>query len=217
MRSSALIGAPMSTPSRARLILASGSSYKQGVMARVGLPFEAVNADIDETPHDHEAPGALANRLALEKALAIAKDQPDAFIIGCDQVIALGDQIMHKPGSEEASCRQLSQLQGKRHQLICAIALVSLDASISLQAEAIYDMHMRPLSEAAISAYVKRDMPIDCAGSYKLEADGVKLFSSMRGDDHTAIIGLPITRVIELLLAARYIEPDDLFLSDAGL
>ena len=207
----------MSAPSRARLILASGSRYKQGVMSRVGLPFEAINADIDETPHPDEAPRALAKRLALQKAQAVAKDHPGAFIIGCDQVIALGDQIMHKPGSEQGCRQQLSQLQGKRHELICAIALVCHDASLSLQAEAIYDMHMRPLSEAAIAAYVKRDMPTDCAGSYKLESDGVKLFSSMRGEDHTASIGLPITRVIELLVTSRYIKPDDLFLSDPGL
>lgn len=207
----------MSAPERPRLILASGSRYKQGVMARIGLPFEAINADIDETPAPHEAPHALANRLALQKAQAVAKDHPDAFIIGCDQVIALGDQIMHKPGHEQACHQQLGQLQGRSHQLICAIALVCQDARHSLQAEAIYDMHMRPLSEAAIAAYVKRDMPTDCAGSYKLESDGVKLFSSMRGDDHTAIIGLPITRVIELLLTSGYIEPDDLFLSDLGL
>lgn len=206
----------MSAPTRARLILASGSRYKQGVMARVGLPFEAINAAIDETPAPDEAPHALAKRLALQKAQAVAQTHPDAFIIGCDQVIALGDQIMHKPGSEQACHQQLKQLQGKSHQLICAIALVCQDAHHSLQAEAIYDMHMRPLSEAAIAAYVKRDMPTDCAGSYKLESDGVKLFSSMRGDDHTAIIGLPITRVIELLLASGYIEPDDLFLSDLG-
>lgn len=195
-----------------RLILASGSTYKIELFSRLGLPFEAINADIDETPVPDEAPQTLATRLAAQKAQALTEAHPDAYILGCDQVIAQGDQIFHKPRTEEGCFKQLNQLQGKTHELICAIALYAPGAPAKLlQASAIYEMHMRPLSEQAIRAYIKADMPLDCAGSYKLEAAGIKLFNAMRGDDHTAIIGLPLTRVIDLLLEADFIHPDALF------
>ena len=184
-----------------RLILASGSRYKRALLEQLGLPFEGIDADIDETPRPGEAPAQLAERLAAAKAEALGALYPDAYILGGDQVIAIDDQILHKPGTVEAACAQLAQLQGRTHDLICAIALRTPDGRL-LPARADYAMDMRPLTTAQIEDYIREDMPLDCAGSFRLESRGIRLFRAMRGDDHTAIIGLPLTRVWDLLEAS---------------
>jgi len=179
-------------------VLASGSTYKQSLMARLGYPFTIDPADIDETPGADEAPRAIAERLALEKARHVALRHPDALVLGCDQVIALDGAQLHKPRTRERAIEQLLMLQGHTHDLFCAIALVSPDGS-ARAATVHYAMTMRPMTRELIERYVHEDEPLDCAGSYKLEQGGVRLFSSMRGDDYTAIVGLPLTRVHALL------------------
>lgn len=181
-----------------QLILASGSSYKIGQMQRLGVPFEAVDADIDERAYHRDDLVELAHVLAEAKAQHLRPRYRDAYILGGDQIIAVDQIHLHKPGSHEGCVAQLKQLRGKAHQLICAIALLRPDGT-ALHADVIYEMHMRPLSDAQIEAYVAQDKPYDCAGSYKLEGAGIRLFESMRGDDYTAIIGLPLTRVYTLL------------------
>jgi septum formation protein len=189
-----------------KLILASGSSYKRALMARLGLPFESITSDADETPRAGETPDVCAARLALDKAKVVALTHPDAWVIGCDQIISYDGIQLHKPNSEQGAIAQLELLQGRAHDLVCAIALISPTAEI-WEASVHYAMHMRPLSRAAIEAYVAEDMPTDCAGSYKLEQGGIRLFASMRGDDYTAIVGLPLTRVWALLEGAGYPLP----------
>lgn len=187
---------------RPQLILASGSSYKQVLMERLGVLFEVIPADIDETPLDGEEPKACAIRLADQKAAKIAKLYPHAWVVGCDQVIALDGMQLHKPGSVQAAITQLSALQGHTHDLFCS---VSLHTPHGTQNETVhYSMDMRPLTMEAITRYVAQDQPLDCAGSYTLEAHGIQLFSSMRGDDYTAIVGLPLTRVHTLLERTHY-------------
>jgi septum formation protein len=190
-----------------KLILASGSSYKRALMARLGLPFESITSDADETPAPGETPAACAARLALSKARVVQSSHPDAWIIGCDQIIALDGEQLHKPVTFEAAVGQLTRMQGRSHDLICAVALVG-PGGVALEDVACFEMHMRRLSPAAVEAYVREDMPLDCAGSYKLEQGGIRLFSSMRGDDYTAIVGLPLTRVWALLERAGYPLPD---------
>jgi septum formation protein len=189
-----------------KLILASGSSYKRALMARLGLSFESITSEADETSLPGETPPVCAARLAVDKAKVVAAAHPDAWVIGCDQIIARDGLQLHKPGSAEGAIAQLEQLQGRAHDLVCAIAIISPDGAVR-EASVWYEMHMRPLSRAAIEAYVAEDMPTDCAGSYKLEQGGIRLFASMRGDDYTAIVGLPLTRVWALLQDAGYPLP----------
>ena len=196
---------PPSHDSRPRLILASGSRYKRELLSRLDLDFEAIDADIDESARAGERPEELARRLAWEKASALALDHPEAYILGADQVVSLEDRQLHKPGGHEAACAQLAQLQGREHDLRCAVALRSPEGARH-EALVRYVMQMRSLSSADISRYVDRDEPYDCAGSYRLEAGGIQLFRAMRGDDHTAIIGLALTRVWALLERAGYFE-----------
>ena len=179
------------------LVLASGSSYRRELLLRLGHDFHVVAPDIDESRQVGEAPLDLASRLARAKAAAGAAARPDAFVIGSDQVIALGDEVFQKPGSAPNAREQLTRLAGKTHQLITAVCVRSPTTAVSEVMT--HEMVMRPLSESEITGYVYDDEPYDCAGSYKIEAKGIRLFEEMRGDDYTSIIGLPLTVVRRLL------------------
>ncbi|RAL21684.1 septum formation protein Maf [Lujinxingia litoralis] len=189
-----------------KLILATESRYKIELLERLSLPFEAIAAQVDERRLEGESPAAMATRLADAKAKRLQQSHPDAFVLGADQVIALGDTIFQKPGNEERACEQLMQLQGRTHHLITAIALRP-PAGAPLHAQVAFEMVMRPLTETQVRAYVHQDLPVHCAGSYRIEAAGIRLFEAARGDDFTAIIGLPLTRVWSLLEQAGYFEP----------
>jgi septum formation protein len=186
------------------LVLATGSPYKRRLMQRLGLNFETCPADIDESCLNEESPEQTARRLAGAKARAVSQRRPRAYVIGADQVIALGDTRFSKPGSPDKARRQLAQLSGKTHHLITAVAVVRPDGTL-YDAVADYRMQMRTLSDDEIAAYVAEDSPTDCAGAYKIEAGGIRLFRALRGDDYTAIVGLPLTRVWHLLEDAGYV------------
>ncbi len=185
----------------AKIILASGSPYKRELLARLGLPFETFSADVDETRRKGEAPEALARRLATAKASSVKRD---GWIIGADQVISLGDEVFSKPGTRECAVDQLVELQGQVHQLITAVSVVGQQ---TLTRSMTFEMHMRPWSRSSLEAYVDEDLPLDCAGAYKLEESGIRLFSRMVGDDYTAIVGLPLTMVWSLLDETGYPLP----------
>jgi len=179
------------------LVLASGSAYRRKLLLRLGHEFVVASPDVDETPLPGETPRELATRLARRKAEAVAANHPDDFVIGSDQVIALGDRVFHKPGSAPAARQQLAELSGKTHQLITAVCVISPGGDA--EDVMVHEMRMRQLGEAEITGYVYEDEPYDCAGSYKIESGGIRLFEYMRGDDHTSIIGLPLTMVRRLL------------------
>ncbi len=185
------------------IILASGSRYKQELMQRLALPFNAITADINETRQHGEQPLALAERLAREKAAAVAILHPHAFVLGTDQVIALEDRVFTKPITAQAAVQQLKTLRGKTHELITSIALIAPDGKIH-NSTAHYAMSMRDVSDQEIEDYIREDSPLDCAGAYKIECAGIRLFRSLQGDDYTAIIGLPLTHVWQLLEIAGY-------------
>jgi septum formation protein len=193
----------MPSPDKEKLILASGSRFKRDLFSRLDLPFLAINADVDETPKEDEPPDTLATRLAIIKAEALADAYPDSYILGADQVISHDGIQLHKPVTRARAIEQLLQLQGSTHDLYCAVALRSPDGSIDSRMVH-YEMVMRPLDRDAAARYIDRDEPLDCAGSYMLEQGGIQLFSAMRGDDYTAIVGLPLTRVWDLLEANGY-------------
>lgn len=188
-----------------RLVLASGSTYKRQLLERLGLAFTTVAANIDEAALEGEAPEQTAQRLALQKAEAVRRDHPDHWVLGADQVIALGDRRFSKPGNAANARRQLAALSGKTHRLITAVALIGPDGR-RFEDVARYEMQMRRLTDAEIAEYVAEDQPTDCAGAYKIEAGGIRLFHALRGDDYTAIVGLPLTRVRQLLERAGFFE-----------
>lgn len=182
------------------LILASTSKYRAALLRQLGWEFSAEAPEVDEDQLKGRGlpPEELALQLSRLKARAISQRHPDSWVIGSDQVCAFEDEILSKPGSIEGAQRQLEKMQGKSHRLLTAVTVSSPQGEKSFVN--ITTLHMRPLSSEQIAAYVKADLPLDCAGSYKLESSGIKLFSKIEMEDHTAIIGLPLIQLSSILL-----------------
>jgi septum formation protein len=182
------------------LILASTSKYRKALMDQLGIAFEAINPEVNEDHYKklNYSPKDLALELSKLKAMAIAKQQPEACVIGSDQVCHTEGEILGKPMSTERACEQLARMQGKAHELLTAVTLVSPKEIISFVNKT--KLYMRPLTKQQIENYVHYDLPLDCAGSYKLESRGITLFEKIEMDDHTAIIGLPLIQLTNSLL-----------------
>lgn len=184
---------------KSKLILASSSPYRQELLARLGMPFEAISPDIDETPLDSERPEETALRLAQSKAIKIAETYPNALIIGCDQVATLDGSQLGKPMTHEKAVRQLQHQRGRKVTFHSALCLFN-SATKSMQAEVVpYDVEFRNLSDAQIENYLLIEKPYNCAGSAKSEGLGIALIASMTGTDPNALIGLPLIKLITML------------------
>lgn len=183
------------------LWLASSSRYRRELLARLHYPFEWRAPDIDETPLPGESPRALASRLALAKAKTLAHDEPRAVVIGSDQVCALGDQCLGKPGSPAGQAQMLERLSGQRVTFYTAVAVVGIEAGLWQQHVDETHCEFRRLTRAEIAAYVAAEPATDCAGGFKCEGLGISLLERMHSDDPTAIIGLP------LIWLARSLRP----------
>lgn len=181
------------------LVLASSSSFRRVLLARLGIPFEVVTPHVDETPQPGEAPAALVERLAAAKARAAAAERPDALIIGSDQVAVYNDVITGKPRNHAQAVRQLRAASGQKVMLYTGLALLNA-ATGRLQAEVIpYGIRFRELSDAQIENYLRKEQPYDCAGSVKSEGLGIALLERFEGDDPNALIGLPLIRLVRML------------------
>lgn len=184
-----------------KLVLASTSAYRKMLLERLQQPFETDRPETDETPHAGEHPAATAERLACEKARAVAGRWPDALIIGSDQVAHLGDEIFGKPGTEARAIAQLQRMRGETVVFHTALALLNTRTG-HLQVEGVPTrVRFRTLSDAEIRRYVERERPLDCAGSAKSEGLGISLLEAMSGDDPTALIGLPLIALSRMLRA----------------
>jgi septum formation protein len=174
------------------LILASTSPYRRALMDRLGLPYTCERPRCDEEALKDPALAArpLAERLAEAKAASVAAAFPGAVVIGSDQVCALDDDILHKPGDRERTVAQLLRLQGRSHRLITAVSVHHPGGA--LRHTAVVTLHMRPLGRAALERYADADQPFDCAGAYKLERRGIALFHRIEAEDHDSIVGLPL-------------------------
>lgn len=183
------------------LLLASTSPYRRALLARLGLPFEALAPGVDENERPGESPRERALRLARAKALALAAHHPDAVVIGSDQVCSVGEgaeaSVLHKPGTREATLAQLAALSGRVAHFHTAVALVHGRREL-LHCD-LTDVHFRALDAAAIAAYVEREPAYDCAGGFKCEGLGVTLFESVSTQDPTALVGLPLIHVCAAL------------------
>ncbi|MEN9880529.1 MAG: hypothetical protein RIQ55_1175 [Pseudomonadota bacterium] len=191
-----------------RLILGSSSVYRRQLLERLGIPFEVISPDIDESAHPGEHPAALARRLAREKAQAIANqlpaDKQNALIIGSDQVAVVGDQAYGKPGSHAKAVEQLQTLSGQT--VVFETALCLFDAASGRTHEELVstEVEFRDLSLAEIEAYLAKEPAYDCAGSAKSEGLGIALLDRLSGDDPTALIGLPLIALCRLLRQAGF-------------
>ncbi len=192
------------------LVLASTSRYRRDLLARLGLPFRARAPACDEEavkrtlPRDL-SPEGIAVALARVKAESLRDLEPSAAVLGSDQVAAIGDTVLGKPGTAEEAARQLSLLSGRTHVLVTAATLL-YDGRLHEHVD-VTRLTVRPLSPAQIDRYVAADAPLDCAGSYRLEARGITLFERIESADHTAIVGLPLIAVTSMLAAIGYPIP----------
>jgi septum formation protein len=189
-------------PEPRRLVLASTSRYRRELLARLKIPFECVDPGVAEGALEDEAPARTARRLALAKASAVAQRFADALVIGADQVAHCAELRLDKPGSHERAVQQLTAVSGRVVSFETAVAL--LDARTGdAQARVVGTrVHFRRLTPAAIEAYLLRDRPYDCAGSAKAESLGIALVERIDSDDPTALIGLPLIALSQMLEAA---------------
>lgn len=183
---------PSSICPEAPLVLASGSVYRAEMLGRLPVPFEACASNIDETALPDEQPEARAARLAMAKAQALSDRFPGRWILGSDQVAALGRHQLGKPGSIEKARAQLQQMRGQAVDFWTALSLWQPSSHQLLQAMDHTRVRLRMLSDAEIDRYLQLESPLDCAGSFKLEGLGISLFESVESSDPTALIGLPL-------------------------
>lgn len=182
-----------------KLVLASTSAYRRELLQRFGLPFEVARPDIDESPLPGEHPRATAERLAIEKARAVAGNFPDALIIGSDQVAAMGDIRFGKPGTVERAVAQLKQMSGQTVVFHTALALLNTHTGEAQIDVVPTEVRFRPLGDDEIVRYVDRERPLDCAGSAKSEGLGITLLDALSGDDPNALVGLPLIALARML------------------
>ncbi|MDP5240869.1 Maf family nucleotide pyrophosphatase [Uliginosibacterium sp. 31-16] len=190
-----------------RLILASTSIYRKQLLDRFGLPFETARPEVDETPLAGETPVNTAERLAVAKAKAVAAQFPDALIIGSDQVAHRGDERFDKPGTVERAVAQLRTMSGNTIVFHTAVCLYNSRNGQTRLEGIPTEARFRELTEAEIVRYVERERPLDCAGSAKSEGLGISLLDYMRGDDPTALIGLPLIALARMLRAEGVMVP----------
>ena len=194
------------SPPIAVLVLASSSRHRRVLLVRLGLPFSVVVPEIDETPRSDERPAETAVRLAEAKARAVAPGHPDALIIGSDQVAEFRGEPVGKPRDPAHALELLQAMRG--HTVIFHTAVALLNARSGECRNALVDVvsSFRHVDDAALEAYLNREQPFDCAGSVKSEGLGIALFTRIASDDPTALIGLPLIRLIDLL-AAEGVRP----------
>jgi septum formation protein len=189
------------------LVLGSTSRYRAELLHRLRVPFEIVGPEVDETPLPGEAPGALALRLAQAKAQAVARQRPDAVVIGSDQVADLAGQPLGKPGTHERATAQLRQMRGRTVVFQTAVAVVCQATGFAQVDIAPVEVRFRDLDDAEIERYLQAETPYDCAGSAKSEGLGISLLDAIVSDDPTALVGLPLIRTCRMLRAAGLVLP----------
>lgn len=190
------------SPATRNLILGSTSAYRRELLSRLRIPFEVASPHVDETALPNETPKELAQRLALAKAMAVAQRFPSAVVIGSDQVAQLGDSALGKPGNHANAVAQLSKMSGQTVIFQTALAVVCLETGFVGQDIAQVKVKFRNLSPSQIENYLLAEQPYDCAGSAKSEGLGIALLEKIDNDDPTALIGLPLIRVCQLISQA---------------
>lgn len=151
------------------------------------------NHELDLTPHE------MVVAFARGKAESLADKYPEALIIGCDQLGEIDGSILAKPGTDERAVDQLMRLAGRTHRLLSAVAVHCPRTGTTTHDVSVHAMTMKPFDRATAEAYVAADQPANCAGSYRIESRGLLLFDSMKGTDHSGIVGLPLSVVARLV------------------
>lgn len=183
------------------LILASTSRYRQALLQKLGLPFSSIAPDTDETPYSGESAEQLVLRLAQAKAASVAKQFDQGWVIGSDQVCAINERILGKPGSHAQAVLQLRMLSGRAATFYTGLCLWDTARQQYQLTMEPFVVHFRTLSDTVIENYLQQEQPYDCAGSFKSEGLGICLFDRFEGRDPNTLIGLPLMALTDMFLA----------------
>ena len=194
-------------PNNRALVLGSSSRYRRELLERLRTPFTISSPEVDETALPGEAPRALALRLALAKAHAVAALHPQAIVIGADQVADMAGEPLGKPGDHARATAQLRRMSGQTVIFQTALAVVCSATGFQEMDIAPVRVRFRSLGEDEIERYLLAEQPYDCAGSAKSEGLGIALLEAIDSDDPTALVGLPLIRTCRLLRAAGMVLP----------
>jgi len=185
-----------------RIVLASESAYRKAQLTSLGLSFDTKKPLIDEEKEKvgFHTPASMALGLAQLKALSLKA--PGQIVIGGDQLIDLNGIILGKPHTRERAISQLMEMQNRTHRILTALVVVTPDKVY--EHLDITTLQMKKLTQAEIEKYVDLDLPLDCAGSYKIEKNGKHLFSKIESQDSSSIVGLPLLKLTEILQNLGY-------------
>jgi len=197
----------MQNPSAPTIFLASSSPYRRGLLDRFLNDYETVSPDVDESNSQGLPPAELATYLARKKAEAIAINARQALIIGADQLAVLDDRVLGKPGDHQKAVEQLLAASGKAVTFLTAVCILDPIGRTRFEHTDVTTVRFRQFDRRLADAYLRHDEPYDCAGSFKLEGAGFVLFESVKTDDPTALIGLPMIWLADRLLQLGYLTP----------
>ncbi|HRC59554.1 hypothetical protein PROAA_600002 [Candidatus Propionivibrio aalborgensis] len=182
-----------------QIVLSSTSLFRRELLARLGLPFETANPNVDETARHGETPETTALRLSEDKARAVARQYPEALIIGSDQVAYLDGQVFGKPGTHENAARQLQTMRGRTVNFYTGLCLLNAKSG-KVQLRGVPTLvTFRNLTSDEIENYLRKEKPYNCAGSAKSEGLGIAIIAKMEGEDPNALIGLPLIALCDFL------------------
>ncbi|MES9971692.1 MAG: nucleoside triphosphate pyrophosphatase [Candidatus Thiodiazotropha sp.] len=190
---------PYSNNTKQSLILASSSPFRRELLSRLGVEFSSMSPDIDEDLQTGEAPENLVTRLAESKARVVAKDHPNALVIGSDQVAVVDGKIQGKPRDHQQAVEQLLCASGKRVSFLTGLCLLNSETGHFQVCCEPFHVIFRVLQQREIENYLLKEKPYNCAGSFKSEGLGISLFERLEGEDPNALIGLPLIRLIAML------------------
>jgi septum formation protein len=186
-----------------RLVLASASPRRRQLLAMLGLEFTVLPGDVDETYAAGEDPGAHAERLAREKALAVAARDAGAIVIGSDTVVTVDGRVLGKPRDGDEAVAMLLQLQGREHEVATGVAVAAAGRAVSAVERV--RVRFRAFDERTAREYTATGEPLDKAGAYGIQGYGATLVERIDGD-YFAVMGLPVARLLRLLegIGLRY-------------
>ncbi len=181
------------------LILGSSSPFRKELLSRLQLPFETFSPDIDEHQIDGESPEQLVERLSIEKVTEVARHFPAHLIVGSDQIALNSGEILGKPGNFDRAFKQLAAASGKTVHFLTGLTLLNSETGDRETEVVPFTVHFRQLDEDRIERYLHAEEPYNCAGSFKSEGLGITLFERLEGDDPSALMGLPLIRLVRML------------------
>ncbi|MGR6839219.1 Maf family protein [Aliivibrio wodanis] len=182
-----------------KLILASTSPFRQSILEKIKVPFDAISPNCDETPQENESPNSLVTRLAEQKARSCNIKDPNFLIIGSDQVCVINNKIIGKPLTREKAIKQLQEASGQVITFYTGLSLLNTTTMITETLCEEFHVHFRQLTTQQIENYIDKEMPLYCAGSFKCEGLGIALFNKLEGKDPNTLIGLPLISLIDML------------------